>query len=153
MKLAPDTELYDRDFYEWIQQNVDLLRRGCAKQSDLAHIAEEIEDVSKRDQRAVTSRLEVLVMHLLKWKYQPEKRYSHSGKSSWLETIAEQRQRLAKLFEKSPSLKRVAASELSDAYLYAVQAASRQTLIPLSQLPTECPFTLDEVVDEGFLPD
>jgi hypothetical protein len=74
MKLAPDTELYDRDFYEWIQLNVDLLRRGCVERADLAHIAEEIEDVANRGQRTVESRIEVLVMHLLKWKYQPGKR-------------------------------------------------------------------------------
>ncbi len=153
MKLAPDTELYDRDFYEWIQQNVDLLRRGCVERADLAHIAEEIEDLGKLDQRAITSRLEVLVMHLLKWKYQPEKRYGRSGKSGWLDTISEQRRRLTKLFAQSPSLKRFADSELTDVYRYAVESAARQTLIPPDQFPAECPFTLDQILDDEFLPD
>lgn len=153
MKLAPDTDLYDRDFYEWIQLNVDLLRRGCVERADLAHIAEEMEGLANRDRRAVANRLIVLVMHLLKWKYQPDKRYSPSGRSSWLSTVMEQRRRIEQILEESPSLKPFTASALVKNYHHAAQLASLQTGIPLGQFPGECPFTLDQVLDDEFLPD
>jgi hypothetical protein len=152
MNSAPDTKLYDRDFYEWIQQNVDLLRRGCVEQADLVHIAEEIEDLGKRDRRAITSRLEVLVMHLLKWRYQPEKRDTPSGRSSGLSKIMEQRRRVERILKDSPSLKPFAACALAESYLHAATRASLETGIPLNQFPAESPFTLVQVLDDEFLP-
>lgn len=62
--------LYDRDFFEWTVRNAELLRRGCVEEADLEHLAEEIEDLGKRDTREVMSRLTVLLMHLLKWSIQ-----------------------------------------------------------------------------------
>jgi hypothetical protein len=153
MNRAPDTELYERDFFEWIQHNVELLRRGCVEQADLEHIAEEMEGLANRDQREISSRLVVLVMHLLKWKYQPEKRYTRSGKSSWLSTIVEQRGRLEKVLQASPSLTRYAASTLVEDYPRAAKRASLETGIPLNQFPAGCTFTLDQVLDDNFLPD
>lgn len=153
MNPVPDTELYNRDFYQWIQHNADLLRQGCVERADLAHIAEEMEDVANKGQRTVESRIEVLVMHLLKWKYQPGKRYSPSGKSSWLSTIVEQRTRLKQLFHKSPSLKTFAANALLEGYPHSARRAFLETGIPLNQFPAECPFTLDQVLDDNFLPD
>jgi Domain of unknown function DUF29 len=43
---STDTTLYDRDFFEWVQRNVDLLRRGCVEEADLAHIVEELEGLA-----------------------------------------------------------------------------------------------------------
>ena len=71
--------LYDQDFFEWTRHHARLLREGRVAEADLAHLAEEIEDVGKRDQRELRSRLEVLLVHLLKWTAQPDLRYSESG--------------------------------------------------------------------------
>jgi hypothetical protein len=59
MNCASDTEIYERDYYEWIQHNVDLLRRGCVEQADLTHITEEM--ATNREQREISSCLGVLV--------------------------------------------------------------------------------------------
>jgi Domain of unknown function DUF29 len=153
MKPETDAALYDRDFNEWVQFNVDLLRRGCVEGADIEHIVEELEGLANRDQRAVENRLVVLVMHLLKWKLQPDRRYSRSGKSSWLSTILEQRRRVAQLLQNSPSLKPFACSAFAEMYPYVVKRASAETGIPIKQFPGECPFSLDQVLDQEFLPE
>ena len=79
-------DLYDRDFYEWTVRNAELLRSGRATEADLEHIAEEIEDMGKREQRELYSRLKVLIAHLLKWQVQPDRRGS-----SWESAILVQR--------------------------------------------------------------
>src|SRR3982751_902800 len=79
MKTA---ELYDRDFAEWTRHNAELLRAGRASEADLEHIAEEIEDMGKRERRSLHNRCVRLIEHLLKWEHQPEQRGS-----SWTRTI------------------------------------------------------------------
>lgn len=153
MNTAPDTELYERDFYEWIHHNVDLLRRGCVEQADLAHIAEEMEGLADWDRRAIKKRLRMLLVHLLKWKYQPEKRYTRTGKSFRLSKILGQRWRIEQILKQSPSLGRYAASALVKDYPHTAQRVSLETGVPLTQFPQECPFTLDQVLDDKFLPD
>lgn len=145
--------LYDQDFFEWTARNAELLRQGCVHEADLEHLAEEIEDLGQRDKRGVENRLVVLVMHLLKWKYQPERRYSKSGASGWLSTITEQRRRLAGIFEQSPSLRRFGEEKLSRVHGYAVKRTSLETGIPIPRFPAECPFTFDQVLEDEFLPE
>jgi hypothetical protein len=144
--------LYERDFFEWTARNAELLRRGCAEEADLEHVAEEIEDLGKRYRHEVKNRLVVLVKHLLKWSLQPQRRYTESGSSSWLSTIREQRRQLVGLLQEAPSLKRYAEQSLSDAHRYAVKEASAETGIPIAQFPDECPFRFDQVLEDEFLP-
>jgi hypothetical protein len=144
--------LYDRDFFEWTARNAELLRRGCFGETDVERLAAEIEDMGKRDQHSVENRLRVIAMHLLKWKFQPERRFSGSGKSSWLSTLTEQRARLQSILRQSPSLKRFADTALLDIYPAAAKRASAETGIPIAQFPKECPFRLDQVLDDEFLP-
>jgi hypothetical protein len=144
--------LYDRDFYEWTVRNAEL-REGCVQNADLEHVAEEIEDLGKRDTREVLSRMTVLLMHLLKWSVQPQRRYTESGSSSWLATIKEQRQQLVAIFAQSPSLKRYAQKVLPDAHRDAVERASVETGIPTHEFPEQCPFRFEQVLEDKFLPE
>ena len=112
------TDLYNRDFLEWTVRNASLLRAGRFAEADIEHIAEEIEDMGKSQRRALGSRLEVLLAHLLKWRYQPGGRGS-----SWESTIRIQRAKIAKLLREMPSLHSALADELTDAYQTAVLAA------------------------------
>jgi hypothetical protein len=145
--------LYAQDFFEWTARNAELLRQGRVEEADLEHVAEEIEDLGKRYRHEIKSRLVVLVVHLLKWKLQPERRYSPSGSSSWLRTIIEQRGQLADLLEEAPSLKRYAEEALNDAHRRAVKEASAETGIPVARFPAECPFRFDQVLEDEFLPE
>jgi hypothetical protein len=92
--------LYDRDFHAWAQEQASLLRSGRLSEADVNHIAEEIESMGKTEKRELVSRLTVLLLHLLKWRYQPERR----GRS-WEATIRVQRGLLADHLTDNPSLK------------------------------------------------
>ena len=67
----PKTPLYDRDFYAWANEQASLLRKGDLSHADIEHIAEEIESMGKTEKRELISRLTVLLLHLLKWRFQP----------------------------------------------------------------------------------
>ena len=72
--MPAKSPLYDRDFYAWSRQQAELLRKGRLADADIEHIAEEIESMGRAEKRELISRLTVLLLHLLKWRHQPEKR-------------------------------------------------------------------------------
>jgi hypothetical protein len=145
--------LYDEDFLEWTRRSADLLRKHCFAQVDVEHVAEEIEDMGKRDQHETASRMTTLLMHLLKWQHQPQLTYTESGSSSWLSTIVKQRQQLGRVFQQSPSLRRYAQEILADVYSDAMVRATAETGLAKMAFPAECPFRFDQVVGQDFLPD
>ena len=147
-KTAPDRSgLYDEDFFEWTRVNGELLRAGRFEQADIEHIAEEIEDMGKRNLHEMNSRVRVLLSHLLKWKLQPEKK-----SRSWERTIASQRTELGQLLEDNPSLRVSIQPKLRYIYQKSVQLAVLDTGLPNSHFPSECPFTVDQILDPEFLP-
>jgi hypothetical protein len=136
--------LYECDFFEWTQQTAELLREGRVSEEDIEHIAEELEDMGKRDRREVHSRLLVLITHLLKWQIQPGKR-----SLSWTATINQQRDQLQLVLNDSPSLRRVAADKLEIIYRKSAANALSETGLEI-QLPERCPYTLDQILDDDF---
>lgn len=144
MKTA---ELYDLDFAEWARRNAELLRSGRASEADLEHIAEEIEDMGKRERRSLHTRLVRLIEHLLKWKYQPDRRGP-----SWARTIVVQRQSIRALLDENPSFQPVLSEMAIAAYANAAAIVSIVIHQPRSKFPDACPFTLEQLLDENFLP-
>ena len=106
--------VYDRDFYGWTQEQAALLRAGQLAELDVEHLIEEIESMGRSERRQMTNRFELLLMHLLKWHYQPDRR-EIDGKS-WLRTIREQRRKIPKLIRDNPSLKSLLDECVKDAY-------------------------------------
>jgi hypothetical protein len=140
-------ELYDRDFAEWAMQNAELLRSGRVAEADLDHIAEEIEDMAKRERRAMQSRLARLLQHLLKWQVQPMKR-----SASWQSTIAEQRFRICKLLKENPSFRQELANWIDEEYEHAVHMATLDTGFERERFPSSWTYTVEQTLDQGFLP-
>lgn len=140
---------YDTDVVAWANEQAALIRAGQFDQLDLAHIAEEIEDVGKSEQREIASRMAVLIAHLLKWQFQPDRQ---SG--SWERTIKEQRKAIAIHLRQVPSLK----PKLNDAewlavvYGDAVGIASKETGLDGYAFPEFCPWAMSDVLTEGWLP-
>ena len=114
---------------------------------DTEHLAEELEDMGKREKRALRSGTVVLLVHLLKYTYQPE----HLS-PSWIGTIREQRKPMRDLLEDSPSLKTRFAEEIEDSYISARMLAAGETGLPETLFPEDCPFTLHQLLDEKFWP-
>jgi len=145
MKAA---NLYDRDFAEWAARNAALLRQRRFDEADVEHVAEEIEDMGKRDRREVSNRLKVLIVQLFKWAAQPARRDG----STWSATIDERRPELDEIFEQSPSLRRYADQDMARIHGRAVKLAARETGLEPSVFTQECPYTLDQLLDINYLP-
>jgi hypothetical protein len=140
-------ELYGLDFFEWTQAQAELLRRGCLESADIPHIAEELADMGERDRREVKSHLRRLMRDLMKWQFQPDRRTT-----SWSAAIDDSRAELEGIFEQSPSLRRLTAESFGQIYPHARRRASRETGLPQSAFPAECPYSFDQLMDYEFPP-
>lgn len=142
---------YEQDFYLWANRNAELLRQRRFADIDADHIAEELEDMGRSSRRALSSRLEILLAHLLKWQAQKEMRASHIH--SWRATIKEQRRMVARLLSENPSFRHDLSEVFTDSYEGAVNKAVAQTNLPEATFPPACPFTLEQALDDDYWPD
>jgi hypothetical protein len=136
--------LYERDLYAWAMRNAALLRAGRWGEIDRMNIAEELESMGRSERRALGSRLAVLLMHLLKWRYQPERR----GRS-WRATIQEQQRQVARLLGDNPSLRPELPTLMADAYIDAVLMAIAETGLDEATFPATCSFELEQIMGES----
>jgi len=139
--------LYDRDYLEWINLTLDQLRNQNYSSVDWQNLIEEIEDIAKAERRSLESNLVIVLLHLLKWQFQPQYRTG-----SWESSIIEHRRRIHKALEDSPSLKSDLETALSECYESAVKQAKAETQLPLETFPARCPYDVAEVLDDDFLP-
>ncbi|MGI2026464.1 DUF29 domain-containing protein [Endozoicomonas acroporae] len=140
--------LYETDFYSWTQQQAELIRQGRLGELDLDNILEEIESMGRSEYRLLSHRLDILLMHLLKWAYQPDHR-----SSSWQGSIEEQRFRIRKLMKENPGLNPKINAAMVDAYPAARISAFKETGISKEHFPDSCPWSYEQVMDEQFWPD
>jgi hypothetical protein len=146
-KTPPPNDLYEIDFFAWTQEQSRLLRERRWEDLDLENLIDEVGSVGRSEKKEIYSRLKVLMAHLLNWKYQPGAR-----SAAWSGTIREQRSRLAMVLEDSPSLSGQPAAVIENAYLAARLLAAKETGIDFTLFPEDCPFTVEQVLDEEFLP-
>ena len=139
---------YEQDFYSWTQEQAALLRAGRLTDLDIENLIEEIETMGRSEKRELESRLTVLLLHLLKWKYQPERR----GKS-WNLTIKGQRIEYLNVLTDNPGLKSQLETIFESAYKLALVKASSETGIDEDVFPSSCPWTFAEVTNPAFYPD
>lgn len=140
---------YETDVVAWAREQAHFLRSGNFSALDLQHLAEEIEDVGKSEQRELASRMTVLLAHLLKWQFQPSKR-----SKSWEFTIRTQRKEVCYLLKEAPSLQ----TKFDDAawndlvWAKAKGLAESETGLDLDTFPEACPWRVADVLAEGWLP-
>lgn len=139
---------YTQDYHQWAHDTVRLLRERRWQDVDVEHLIEEIEDLGKSERRGITSQLTRLLLHLLKWQYQP-KRCS----DSWLDSITDARLQIELAIQDSPSLQAYPSEQFAQCYLQARRSAARQTGLSPSIFPTECPYDLADVLYEDWLPE
>jgi len=142
--------LYDLDFYAWTQEQAKLIKAKAFDKLDLIHLLEEVEDMGKHEKRELSSRLEVLIMHLLKWKFQP----NYENKNSWKYTIKEQRRKIIFHLEDNPSLKNPEQFNVvfSRCYETAIYEAIKETGLDEAIFPRQCPWTIEQILDNDFFP-
>ncbi|MBF0786131.1 DUF29 domain-containing protein [Muribacter muris] len=140
---------YASDLYAWANEQAYYLSQRVFDQVDIKHLTEELETMGNSELSELESRLELLIMHLLKWQYQPNRQ----GRS-WLLTIKEQRTRIEKRLKRSPSLKSKLNNEefLQDIWELAVLSAARETGLDENSFPATPIWTLAEILNPQFLP-
>ena len=140
--------LYDRDFLLWTQQQAECLRKGNWAELDIENLVEELEALGRSEQRELGSYLQVLLMHLLKCQYQTERRTK-----SWDDTLSNCRDKIQDCLEDTPSLQRFLGDSewIQKYYQRARRDAAKETKMQIETFPTECPFTIEQVLDPGFL--
>lgn len=141
------TSLYETDFLAWIETTAEQLRNRDYANLDWENLLEEIESMGRSERSRVRSNLIVLLMHLLKWQFQPERR-----SNSWKASIVEHRRRIRDDLEDSPSFKPYLEKIFLKCYSDAVEQAIAETDLPASTFPTECPYPIAQVMDANFLP-
>ncbi|MEA5470803.1 DUF29 domain-containing protein [Spirulina sp. 06S082] len=150
LPLSQLNQLYQQDYQEWIKGTIAVLRDRSFSLLDLDNLIEEIEDIGKSQKDSLESNLTILLMYLLKYRFQPEKRIDSQ---SWRYSIVEHRRRLLRAFKKSPSLRRYFEEIFAECYQDARQDTKTETQLPLDIFPEICPFSQAEILDPDFLPD
>jgi hypothetical protein len=145
------SDLYERDYYAWIQAQVRALRKHRTGEIDWANVAEEIEDLGKSEKRSVERQLARIVEHLLKLSYTPPRMRS-LNRRGWQASVREGRHQIQKLLRDSPSLHGKIPEFFRDAYASGRNGVIVATNLSESALPEICPWSLEQVLDQGFLP-
>jgi ribosomal protein L29 len=137
---------YESDLYAWTREQGELLRKRAGNEIDWDNLAEEIETLGRSERSEIRSRLKVLLVHLLKWRHQPDQQ-----RKSWTASIDEARDRIARILKDSPSLRRFPDEALADAYQSALRDRDINYL-DSRDVPKTCPWTAEQVLDTNFLP-
>ncbi len=145
-KKPPATaDLYQRDFYSWALQQAALVRDGRFDAIDRDNVVEELESLGREQFTALVSALRVLMMHMLKWDFQPEKR-----SRSWLTTIVTQRDEFGDRLMDNPGLKPRLGEAIERAYARARREAAAETGLEINVFPVECPYTEQDLTTRPF---
>jgi hypothetical protein len=143
------TPTYETDFYAWTRQQAQALRAKDWAALDVAHLAEEVDDLGSNVQHAIESHLERLLLHLLKYRYDP----AQDPRRGWRLTVRHARREIAKYLRRNPGLQAYPADYLAEAYAYAREDAPDETDLPLATFPEACPWTVAQVLDTDFWPE
>jgi hypothetical protein len=146
MKLVKS--IYETDFNLWLSETINFLKEGKLDRLDVENLIEEIEAMGRSEKKGLRSNLEQLLMHLLKWKYQSNKRTG-----SWERSILEHRQRILEDLEDSPSFNPYFDEIFDKCYQNARKYAKAETRLPLNSFPEVCPFTRAEILTPDYLPE
>jgi Domain of unknown function DUF29 len=145
--IANNFSLYEQDYNLWLETTINQLQTENFEQIDLINLIEELASMGRSDKRALESNLRVLLLHLLKYSYQPKKR-----SKSWLSSIIEHRIRIKKTLKESPSLNGYYAVVFDECYHNACQLAAVETGLSIDTFPSNCPFNQEEILIYNFLP-
>ena len=141
-KALDRTSSYDTDYVAWLEEQVGHLRAGRVHALDLENVAEELEGLMRSERQQLENRLEVLILHLLKWDHQPDQRSNR-----WRATVAEQRARVRRLLRDSPSLKPSLVDAAREVYPEAGERAAIETLLEASAFPSTVPYSIEQILE------
>ncbi|MCB8838432.1 DUF29 domain-containing protein [Aurantimonas sp. VKM B-3413] len=139
---------YDEDFTAWAFEQAQLLRRGEIAGADLPNLVEEIESLGNEQIHALELLYTLLIFHLLKWQFQPDRR-----SRSWDLTSYIARAQIARRERRNPSLRARAGEIVDDIYAQARGLATKETRLPIETFPAICPYTLELLREQDAMPE
>jgi hypothetical protein len=139
---TPPLVAYEDDAYGWATEQAALLRTRRFDLVDVENMAEEIESVGRSEYAKLESALRVILLHLLKWDYQPERR-----STGWALSAKVHRVHARRTLQRSPGLKSHVAEAFTEGYELARIEAAGETGLPESTFPQACPYDLDAVMN------
>ena len=147
--MSAELNLYDQDFFAWTQEQAKLIKEKSFDKLDFINLIEEVDSIGKREKRELSSRLSLLLMHLLKWKYQPTHRVT-----SWELTIKEKRNELIHHLKENPSLRNPEnlTETFEHAYEIAILKAAKETKLSPKAFPAFCEWNFEQALNSDFYP-
>ena len=145
---SSEPALYDRDYLAWVETTLQRLKQKDYDSVDWDNLIEEISDMSRSEKRRLTGNLIIVLLHLLKWQYQFDRR-----SRSWESSIAEHRRRLIEALDTSPSLNLFMKEALPNAYANSTKQAAIETGLSRQTFPVNCPYEIAQILDDKFLPE
>lgn len=139
------SNLYETDFYAWTLEQSRLLKAGDFTHLDVVNLIEEIESLGKQQRQELRNRLGILIGHLLKWNYQPDKR-----SKIWRATIREQRREISQLLQENSSLKPYLIEAIALAHKSGLDLVVKETPLDYEDLPDDCPYSPEQLFDPDF---
>jgi type II secretory pathway component PulM len=140
----------ETDFHGWLLDQAAALRARDYESLDWDHLAEELELMGARERRELRSELKILLLHLLKLRFQPGQLHRHH---SWRNSIVEAREQLADITKDSPGIFQGKRDEvLADVYVRARNKAARESRLPSGTFPEACPWRYEQIIDPDFFP-
>ena len=140
---------YEQDFVGWLNTQAELLKTGKVNELDIKNLVEEIEAMGRSEKRELENRMIILVMHLLKWTFQP-----NYQSRSWANTINEQRRRISRVIKDSPSLKNSLNDTewFNDIWQSALYQAVSETGLDIKIFPEQPIWTTQQILVDDFFP-
>ena len=154
MALAKEKPLYsdpadiEDDFYGWCYEQAQLLRLRRFAEADLPNVIEELEGMAQNHRSALKSSYRLVIVHLLKWQYQPGRRAR-----SWERTIIRERNNIADREEDSETLRKAAGNLVGEVYRRAAHQAAKEARLSVNTFPADCPYTLEQLRDPDWMPE
>ena len=139
---AATQTLYDTDFAEWADRTAELLRARRFGDIDWESVVEEIETLGRSERAAVRSQLRRMLAHFIKQRIQPER-----DGASWRSSVANARFEIRNDIQDSPSLRRHLEDNLQVIYRDAAEEALIQMNCQAADLPADCPWTVEQLLD------
>jgi len=142
--------LYDTDYQLWLDEVATQLRAQDFGNIDLENLIEEVESLGRSDKRAISSYLMRLCEHLLKLKYWEKER--GGCLRGWKLEIRNFRLQIQAILRDSPSLKNHLKNNLAIEYRNGRKLFLDASELDSTLIPKESEFTLEQALDEDWLP-
>ena len=151
--------LYEKDFYKWITENVQLLKNKDFDLVDWENVIEELESMGRSELSSAISFMTVVLEHLYKYEHFRDNNTMGNG---WIKSILNSRYRLIKIFDKNPSLEKKAEESIQEAWEDSIKKMITWFKYPenhhlakryFGRLPTEqdfpkiCPYTFQQILE------